>query len=418
MMQKTLVIFKLIVFAAILTISNSPVWALTPVTPVVESVQISQQTFGSEVIFHDEFEDGLPLASKYSGYASANGSCDVTSKTGLGGSAHSFMGKWIKGQVDAGSVAYKFGRNPAGTQSHQSMDFREIYWRFYVKTSKGWTGNPEKLTRSTILASSNWSQAMIAHLWGAHDTKLLDLGPATGIDSNNNLITTGYNDFAHLIWLGRGRGVTQIYDPSMSSSWHCIEVHAKLNTPGLSDAVYEYWINGALESRMTGFNWVGTWQTYGINTVLLENYWNNGAENNQERYMDNFVISTKPIGLALSSVNPLIYKSAFEDVTSGHTQGSFNAQVSTSQDISGIVWIGSANGTGNELQVNSTNGKFSGSLAGRTALEGSNVYYVRVSQTDNIGTVSEWSSWRVFKTAAQALNPAPLPPTGVKAKVK
>jgi hypothetical protein len=34
---------------------------------------------------------------------------------------------------------------------------------------------------------------------------------------------------------------------------------------------------------------------FGINTIFLENYWNEGAARPQERYFDNFVVSTQRI---------------------------------------------------------------------------------------------------------------------------
>lgn len=41
---------------------------------------------------------------------------------------------------------------------------------------------------------------------------------------------------------------------------------------------------------------MGTFREYGINAVYLENYWNEGAPQPQERDFDNFVVSTSPIG--------------------------------------------------------------------------------------------------------------------------
>jgi hypothetical protein len=45
-------------------------------------------------------------------------------------------------------------------------------------------------------------------------------------------------------------------------------------------------------------NWVGDFTAYGFNVVMLENYWNKGAPRSEDRYIDNFVVSTQPIGCA------------------------------------------------------------------------------------------------------------------------
>jgi hypothetical protein len=39
-----------------------------------------------------------------------------------------------------------------------------------------------------------------------------------------------------------------------------------------------------------------SFRDYGINAVYVENYWNDGAPHAQERYFDNFVVSTQRIG--------------------------------------------------------------------------------------------------------------------------
>jgi hypothetical protein len=75
-----------------------------------------------------------------------------------------------------------------------------------------------------------------------------------------------------------------------------VEAHARLNDPGRSNGVFELWINGAPQARIDGFNWQGSYSEYGINTVFLETYWNEGSPQPQERYFDNFVVSTERIG--------------------------------------------------------------------------------------------------------------------------
>ena len=55
-------------------------------------------------------------------------------------------------------------------------------------------------------------------------------------------------------------------------------------------------VNGTLDARETGLNWVGSYSAYGINAVFFENYWNTGSPVAQERYFDNLVVSTQRIG--------------------------------------------------------------------------------------------------------------------------
>ena len=106
----------------------------------------------------------------------------------------------------------------------------------------------------------------------------------------------GYNDFDHLQWLGNQDGTTPIFATDHSGIWYCIEAHVKLNDPGESNGVQEFWIDGNLEARRENLDFVGTYQDYALNAVFFENYWNNGSPVEQERYFDNIVVSTERIG--------------------------------------------------------------------------------------------------------------------------
>jgi hypothetical protein len=70
----------------------------------------------------------------------------------------------------------------------------------------------------------------------------------------------------------------------------------RLNDPGQSNGVFDLRINDQLEAQRAGLNWVGSYSDYGMNAVFVENYWNDGSPVTQDRFIDNFVISTRPIG--------------------------------------------------------------------------------------------------------------------------
>ena len=78
-----------------------------------------------------------------------------------------------------------------------------------------------------------------------------------------------------------------------------VVAHAKLNTPGLSDGIFEFWIDDKLQAGSYNLNWHGNWnadpKNYMINAVLFENYWNSGSPKLQERYFDNILVSSIPI---------------------------------------------------------------------------------------------------------------------------
>lgn len=376
-----------------------------PDRPVIVSVELQKESFTGGIIFHDDFETISSLGDRYTDYDSHGGDFIVVSSGGLGGSSRCLKASWRPGQVSAGNLIYMFGRNPIKSQINNTIDYDEIYWRFYVKTMKGWSGNPEKLTRATVFAANNWSQAMIAHLWGEGNDLLLTMDPATGIDSRGRLATGKYNDFDHLEWLGLRKGTDEIYETSSSGQWLCIEIHIRLNTPGKADGVFEFWIDEKLQARRDDLNWIGTWREYGINAIMLENYWNDGSPTAQSRFLDNFTVSTKPVGMGYSPGNPLVFKGPFEDPDDNDVQSTFECQVSSVPGTSEMVWTGKIQGRHERIRIDMINGSFMGTLSGEVNLL-AGTYYARVRQADREGNLSEWSAWKKFKTKALSRRPA------------
>lgn len=284
----------------ILTIAHILNVMLCTSAPSYSSDCQNWQTIHPEWIFCDDFEDGTSLVrlGRYFEYNNNGGDFVIVDDIGYSGSKGMRV-RWQQGEVDAGSLNLAFGRNLGGGMTNgirSSEDFREIYYRMYLKVQSGWSGYPAKLSRATVIAGSDWRQAMIAHLW-TNDKAYLAIDPASCV-SGGTVQCVGYNDFAHLRWLGAMDGVTPMFDgqASHNDKWYCIEAHVKLNDAGQSNGVQEFWIDGQLEVRKEGLNFVGTYTTYGINAIFFENYWNAGSPKQQERYFDNIVVSTQRIG--------------------------------------------------------------------------------------------------------------------------
>jgi hypothetical protein len=69
-----------------------------------------------------------------------------------------------------------------------------------------------------------------------------------------------------------------------------------LNDPGQANGRFVLWVDGVEDARIEQINWLGSYSAFGVNAVMLENYWNGGAPTEQSRYFDNFVVSTARIG--------------------------------------------------------------------------------------------------------------------------
>jgi hypothetical protein len=251
-------------------------------------------------IWCDDFEQDR--LARYFEYDNAGGS--FTRAAGVGNaSSYGMRVRFAAGQVSAGALHVAVGRTPqsyfrpvdAGT-----ANYRELYWRMYVRNQAGWTGGGGyKLSRAFSFASTtSWAQSMIAHIWSGTgaDQDYLIVDPASGTDAAGTLLTTAYNDFANLRWLGLARGKTPLFDASHVGQWQCVEAHARLNDAGQSNVLLEFWLNGEAQASRTGLNFVGAFSAYGLNAVYFESYWNGGSPRAQERYFDNIVVSTQRIG--------------------------------------------------------------------------------------------------------------------------
>jgi hypothetical protein len=81
--------------------------------------------------------------------------------------------------------------------------------------------------------------------------------------------------------------------------WYCIETYVKLNTPGQEDGVLRGWVDGELAADYGGIRFRDT------SDLKIEEFWINHyyggldpVPHSQDVYMDNFALSSKPIGLA------------------------------------------------------------------------------------------------------------------------
>jgi Polysaccharide lyase 14 len=239
------------------------------------------------------------------------GSANRQAGTGVNGSkAGAFT--FASNSSSAGGIKIAFGRTPSSyfrAVDNGSSDYRDIYWRMFIYLPDDWVGNgADKLSRATIFADANWSQAMIAHVWSGGDpgsqAEFLLLDPASGTDLAGNLLTTKYNDFSNIRWLGIKSSKFPVFAQQNFGKWHCVEAHVKLNDPGQSNGIFQLYINNNLETEHDALNWVGNYTAYGINAVLFENYWNAGSPVTQTRYFDNLLISTQRIGCGGNGLAP------------------------------------------------------------------------------------------------------------------
>lgn len=271
-----------------------------PERAVAQSACADELAGHPDWIFCDDFESRAPLVGpgRYFEHDDDDGDFAVLDGVGRGGS-RGLRGLWQAGEVGAGSLKLAFGRNPNRYMQkgiRPAEDFRDVYYRMRVMHQPGWQGNPAKLSRATIFPdASTWSQAMIAHLWGGRGDVLL-VDPVRCVGSDDRVKCTTYNDFDNMDWIGNQNGRTPVFATANGGTWFCVEAHVRLNDPGQANGVHEFWVDGRLEARREGLDFVRSWREYGINAIFFENYWNDGSPKAQWRVFDDIVVATQPIG--------------------------------------------------------------------------------------------------------------------------
>jgi|WetSurMetagenome_2_1015567.scaffolds.fasta_scaffold41032_3 hypothetical protein len=376
--------FRFLAAVVLASASAVAMAAEAPDVPRIDSVVPSvkqPQEADPATIWYDDFS-GPPKA-----YTESEGDADAT--VGFGGAGKSLKCIYEKGSQGKGNRKVFFGDSPTGKVVRKGEKFEDVYWRIYFKAQAGWTGGgPDKMTRATSMTSGNWTQAMIAHVWSAGDTLTLD--PASGV-RGDKVVTTKYNDFDNLHWLGqKPAAVTPIFGTAESGWWISVEARAKLNTPGQKDGLFQLWIDGRLETERKNLDWRGAYTGHGINAVFLEAYWNKGSPVAQCRWYDNFVISTKPIGPVTCPANPVLIKTPY---AGPGAMAAWEAEVASDADGKQVVWQSKPQGKEDRVTVDAKSGSFVGALAGKTALAPGATYGCRVRQQAAGGAWSDWSRW-------------------------
>ena len=360
-----------------------------PDVPRIEFVvpnEVQAHEHDPSVIWYDDFNHGDR------DYLESRGDIDGTESFGGKGGAMSagFKNGEVSGEGDRKLAFGDFPGN-GGAVVREGETFDEIYWRIYVKHEYGWQGSPAKMSRATSIVSGNWQQAMIVHVWsGGENTLTLD--PASGVDGQSStIVTTKYNDFDKLNWLGNSPSSEfKIFATEESGCWILVEALAKLNTPGKNDGLARLWIDGRLEAERKSMNLRGSYTGHGINAVFLESYWNSGSLKTQGRWYDNFIVSTKPIGPVVCPPNPTVHKTPYQGPES---MSSWEVQLATDSEGEERVFKSNGQGINESMVIDPGNGQFMGKLSGKIGLSSEYSYFCRVRQKSTNGEWSGWSRW-------------------------
>ena len=232
-------------------------------------------------IWHDGFEDGQELASKYED-VSTNG-LSVSDTDAFSGT-HSLEQHYEQEQVNAG---WLIKVNNDGFPNH-------VFVRWYHKFEDGFEGFPPKMARIRYRPrSGNWRSVFAVHFWIEDGQVVADVYARDSSQANDSG------------WLPIARSGFFLDDPENANRWICFEMEVKLNTPGETDGLYRFWADDELIVERTNVDLRGH-TNYKLNEIMLDCYWNGGSPKAQSRYYDDFVISTSKIGTVDPGTNAAV----------------------------------------------------------------------------------------------------------------
>jgi hypothetical protein len=224
-----------------------------------------------EWLWCDDFETEHDLTVGYED-TSLNG-MDVSNADALSGD-YSLRQHYTAGQVNAGWISKFFG-DTLGNDYGPIQD--HFYMRWFHKFEAGFQGAPPKMARITSIGPG-WDKRFGVYYWIAGD----DHEIVADVNTANGWIPVQHSGFFYS-------------EAANIDRWTCHEMYVKANTPGQDDGAYAFWIDGVKVIDITGVSLVGS-TDYHFNNCMLDCYWNGGSPAEQNRYYDNLVISTSPIG--------------------------------------------------------------------------------------------------------------------------
>lgn len=247
-------------------------------------------------IFCEDFEDLETVADLESVFAVVDSAGDRLASTDVAGHSGS---RSLRVDYDGinqwnGRVGILFGGLPfdwTGPAYAADVHADEIWVQFHTRSDDDWPGVPPgQSMRIATLRGVNWTPPAQLNLITV-GTNLSPTAQAMGCAG-----CSGFDDWGNYPQLTVATATKPVYDDASATQWHCVELRLKLNTPGRADAEIDVFIDGELDASAEAFDWRGS-SDEGWNYVALHHWWSNpGTLVAVDRYYDDLIVSTAPIG--------------------------------------------------------------------------------------------------------------------------
>ncbi len=197
----------------------------------------------------------------------------------------------------------KKGKQSSGGMFHKIKPSPTLHYRYYRMFEKGWEWpkgyGPHDVGiygwKGEFPGPSNADLCFLADFWMTGDTVVRINTPRQKVDPNRwmkeNAGAPAPPGGHGLPW-NRSKP-----DPIVPGQWHCVEVMAKVSSPGKSDGAAKLWVNGKLVSDVSGLPLRDEDHADMLFTLFFVGpYFHPGSPKDQVHWIDQIVVATEYIG--------------------------------------------------------------------------------------------------------------------------
>jgi len=362
------------------------------------------------VYFFEDFESIRNLKDRFQDTSEGEGRFVVSGEDRMSGSRS--LGQTyrprdsMKGDPGgAGWVSRFVGDSPIGASKiEDKRQQRRIWARWYHKFAEDFNAEredgihyPPKHARLGCKAAGWKKVYSLLHWIGGKDGHIVIERHTKAPGTHREWIPKCDTSFTFETPLNRGR-------------WIHMEMALILGDAGRTDHVMA-WADGRLICDIPNDDLVGGWKDLGITYMMWDCYWNGGSPvPGNSRYYDDLALSNRQaVGPVRTSGKPtLVLCEGPRGARAVEVEVGFVTQKPLKPlkvydkvpgsykpiELSGdVVWKGVVDGTAKQVVVDAATGAFTGSLAGRDALEANTMYMVRLRRQNGRGAWTPWTDW-------------------------
>lgn len=203
-------------------------------------------------------------------------------------------------------LTLKTGQRRAGALFHKINPSETVHFRYYRMFPEGWVWPDGYGPHDAVLYGGRWTAptgnelSVFLDLWKTADS-ITRIG--SGLLPKQQAKLLAYQKKTSGVASGWGRAAVGLYwnksepDKFLPGKWNCLEVGAKLSTPGKADGEVRLWVNGKLCSEWTDIPLRDADHAdLKFHLFFLSMYFHPGSPKDQAHYVDDVVISTEYIG--------------------------------------------------------------------------------------------------------------------------